>query len=158
MHAHAYAAVNGDNALISAAKSGSVEYVEILINAGANLEARTDNGSTPGAHQHTCCPSVHATDATALPEHLACIPCPLCSHMVASTLTAVMVAAGTGSAACVKALLRAGAQVDATNNAGLTAPLFACKAYSAECLEALLDAGADVNAMGGHPGVTAWIV
>lgn len=182
-----HAAVNGGNALICAAKSGSAECVDILIKAGANLEARTDNGSTPGeavalakfaAMQHrwkrilgiapptmlrhldlwlVCShlgmPATHPVLSPTLTALLPPGAAPLSSQ--SSAHPAVMVAAACGHAACVKALLHAGARVDATNDAGLTAQLFACKAHGAECLEALLDASADVNAMGGHPAVTA---
>jgi ankyrin repeat protein len=58
------------------------------------------------------------------------------------------VAAETGDAPMVKALLAVGASADFENEWGLTALRFACENGHAECVRLLLKAGADANNVG----------
>ncbi len=51
-----------------------------------------------------------------------------------------------GNMDCVKALITAGADVNAKDSKGMTALLGAAMGGNADCLKALIDAGADVNA------------
>ena len=61
--------------------------------------------------------------------------------------TALMFAAGYGTAESVKVLLDAGADLNARNEDGWTALMRAAGKGTAESVKVLLDAGADVNAM-----------
>ena len=62
-----------------------------------------------------------------------------------SGTTVLMHACEHGSAACLRALLDKGAEVDVANNKGATALMFACKNGHEACARALLDKGAEVD-------------
>lgn len=58
----------------------------------------------------------------------------------------LVLAAGQGHMECVRALLEAGAAVDARGWHGETAAMMAAASEHRDCLSALIEAGADVNA------------
>ena len=63
-------------------------------------------------------------------------------------------AAHSGHANCVEALLKGGANPEATNSDGLTALIHAAEEGHADCVEALLQAGANLEATNNN-GFTA---
>ena len=73
------------------------------------------------------------------------IPLPACSQNLGSQL---LKAASGGETEKVKALLKAGADVDAKDNDGWTPLMLAASRGHTDTVQALLDAGADVNAKG----------
>ena len=64
---------------------------------------------------------------------------------VDSSVTCLMVAAGSGSYECVVELLTAGAGVNVPGECGLTSLMMAARSRNPDSVKALLTAGADVN-------------
>ena len=132
---------DGMTALHWAARRGDGELAEILIYAGASLDAGTRIGRYTPLHVATregkagvveilleagADPQLATTNSGATPLHLA---------------------ARSGDAEIVSKLLKHGAQVDVREAAwGQTPLIFAAAANRVEVIELLLDAGADPNA------------
>jgi len=72
--------------------------------------------------------------------------------------TALMVATDKGYTDVVKMLLNAGANVNATDNSGYTALIYAADQRYTDVVKMLLNAGANVNALDNEYGYTALIV
>jgi ankyrin repeat protein len=154
----------GQTALMFAAMFGSAEVVEALLDAGADVTVISEDGMTVWdfAEHNT---QLKGTDTYWMLNNCGI----LCSENFWKTAsqaevaaeiskadvyaqddggrTALMFAAGFGTAEVVETLLDAGADVNAREERGQTALMFAGMLYgTAEVVEALLDAGADVNA------------
>ncbi len=130
-----------------AVETGDVEIVQILLDAGAKVTARTRDKQTPLMRLDE--------DASAELVDL------LIKHGVSLDAadedgdTALIRAAEFAPAAVIKALIRAGADVNAVNKAGQTALMNAAYADDVEAVKSLLEAGAKAD-LKNRSGETAW--
>ena len=131
---------DGMTALHWAARLGDAPTVRMLVQAGANIAAKTRlGGFTPLllAAQTGQAAAVEALVAAGADARSA----------TANGTTALMLAAASGSASAVRTLLAAGAPVDATEPARLeTALMFAVAGNRLDVMRLLIGAGAGVNA------------
>ena len=130
---------DGMTALHWAAESGNAELAEVLIFAGANLEARTRIGAfTP---LMVASRTLNSPVAETLLEAGADV------HAVTTTgETALHFAAASGASEVISALLRHGADVDAGEGTkGQTALMFAAAYNRVDAIRTLLAAGADLS-------------
>ena len=114
------------------------EVIRTLVAAGANIEAREDEGKTP----------THIATAQCYDENLRVL-IELGADIEARDnegLTPLMVAAGETFRKQMKVLLAAGANVHARDHRGRTPLMIAAAESSGKLVELLLKAGADVNA------------
>jgi ankyrin repeat protein len=121
----------GWTALMQAASAGHAACVRALLHAGAQVDAKSKGEADRS------CPTTRKRPFDKLLE---------VDANDDNDWTALMLAASEGHAACVSALLDAGAQVDAKNNDGRTALMLAAHKGHTDCLTALLFAGAEVDA------------
>lgn len=156
--------------LHEAAKRGDVEIAQKLIAAGADLDAVDEGGNTPlsvaasrGRLEMVQCLLAKGAGADIVesfgsaPLHAACefghgecVEALLASGANAeieqSSMTALLAASRARSLACVQALARRGANLDATDRDGNTALMIVCMSPIDQCalsiIEALIDAGA----------------
>jgi len=131
---------DGMTGLHWAAMKGDAELTQMLVYAGANVNATTRLGSyTPlflaaRQGQASVIPVLVKAGAKA-------------TQATSTGTTPLMVAAASGSVDTVKALVTAGADVNAVESVrGLNALMFAASANRAEVIKALVAAGADVKA------------
>jgi len=131
---------DGMTGLHWAAMKGDAEMTQMLVYAGANVNATTRLGSyTPlflaaRQGQPSVIPVLVKAGAKA-------------TQTTTTGTTPLMVAAASGSAETVKALMTAGADVNAVESVrGLNALMFAASANRAEAIKSLVAGGADVMA------------
>lgn len=121
--------------ILLAADVGELQIIDLLLKAGARINARDDMGITPLI---VAAVRGRATTIDFLLTHGA-DP----NSQTASGGTALMAAAGEGNLEVVKRLLKAEAKVNTATDRGVTALMGA--ADDAELVEALIDAGADLD-------------
>ena len=131
---------DGMTALHWAARKGRLDVAEVLIAAGADLEAGTRLGGHTPLHV--------ASRAAQAPLVEALLSAGADPRAATSTgVTALHFAAGAGVSGAVEMLVRHGAEVDAREPEwGQTPLMFAAAAGRAGTLRALVDAGADASA------------
>jgi ankyrin repeat protein len=127
-----HGATIGKNALIDAARYGSVTAVEFLLDRGAEVNVANDNGDTPLilACQYRSCDSMKSINLLV----------GLGAEVDAANKqgrTALMCAAARGDRQTVQLLLSRGADVDAVDEKGWTALLEAAMNGAAQCIELL---------------------
>ncbi len=141
-------AVNaGETPLLAAARSGQVEAVDVLLDAGANVDAQeTWNGQSA---LMWAAAEGHAAVVARLIERGADI-----NVRSNSGASALLFAARKGDMAAVETLLAAGAEVNESRPDGATALLVAVVNGYEDLVDLLLAAGADPNAEGGSTRLT----
>jgi ankyrin repeat protein len=133
---------DGATALHWAAQWDDVATVDLLIRAGAEINATNDYGVTPLA---VACQNGSSTSATVVEKLLKAGANP--NAALPSGETVLMTASFAGNADAVKALLAGGANVNAAETAkGQTALMWAVSEGHRDVVRALVDYGADVNA------------
>ncbi len=136
---------DGMTALHRAARTGSLAMAELLIGAGANLEARTRLG------EHTPLHVASASGRSGVVALLVAAGADVNSRTTTGA-TPLHFAAASGSADAVAALLSGGAEVDAREPLwGQTSLMFAAAAGRSEVIELLLEKGA-------NPAISAKVV
>jgi ankyrin repeat protein len=161
---------NDCSCLMEASLHRHAKIVALLLNAGAEKDAKNENGFTAlfaavqnshakcielllnaGADKETkqfegCTPLYMAAQE----GHAECLQ--LLLNAGADTeakeikgFTALLMAAQEGNVNCVQLLLNAGADKDASNDVNSTALLMAAQNGNLKCIENLLKAGCDVN-------------
>lgn len=136
--------VNGDTALVAAAREGNVATVDVLLAARAPVDTRTRFGDT-------------AISLAALAGHL-----PIVKKLrdagakldVPKTWTPLIYAATGGHDGVIRYLLAEGANVDGASPNGTTALMMAVREGKFSTVELLLEARADPNRRNDH-GMTA---
>ena len=134
---------SGATALIAASRSASASCVELLLEAGADVNAGNRNGgNTPliAAAYWGFLQQVGKNN----------------SHLSESTTENGLNSIPNMTKRCVQLPVQAGADVNATNDFGFTALIAAAAFSNFHCLKAILEAGADVN-FTTHFGDTALI-
>lgn len=129
----------GMSPLIPACTQGNAAMIELLIDAGADVNQAMPDGRTPlmVAAQTGNAPAVQVLlSRGALPN----------AREPAQQQTALMWAAAEGNRDAVAALLRSGADSAATSKGGYSAFLFAVRQGRRDVVRAFLDAGASANA------------
>jgi ankyrin repeat protein len=135
---HSLRDAEGMSLLHVMAERDCVEGAELLLAAGADLEARARNSWTPLQYAAR---SGSAAYAALLLQAGAAV-----EAKVRHAPTPLLLAARGGHAAGVELLLRAGAQIEARMRDGATALVLAAHRGSEACIAALLAAGANVSA------------
>jgi ankyrin repeat protein len=131
---------DGMTALHWAAENGDVEIVEVLIYAGAHLEAVTRNGGYTPLHLASAVGRLETMEA--LLQAGADV-----SRGTTTGVTALHYAGASGSATAVDLLLEYGAEVGARESVwGQTPLVFASAAGRLETVRALIDGGSDLAA------------
>jgi ankyrin repeat protein len=131
---------HGWTALHNAAAWGSVGYVHVLLEHGADVEARDENGDTPttlasGYGQLECLKVLIEARADVQARRI-------------DEAQAIHFASENGHAGCLKLLIHEGADVNAQNNTGITTLMCACDCERLACVQLLLDANADITMLG----------
>ncbi len=134
--------------LIEAGTKGETENIEAWLTAGADVDAKDEEGVTALMHASA---EGHTQSVEALLDAGADV-----DAQADDGLTALMVVA-KGHPEIARALLDAGADVNARAPHGATPLMVAVATGSAEIVRTLLDAGADVDAKA-DSGVTALIL
>ncbi len=119
---------NGMTALAVASAHEHAECVVELIRAGADVNFQTDTSKISFKDLLTDLANAGTILLTLGPSSMA-----------------LMSAVKQGHVHCVRELIRAGANVDATNQVGTTAVMISCIAQSIDCLRELIKARASVN-------------
>jgi ankyrin repeat protein len=129
---------DGDSALIWASLNGHIDCVRLLVEFGANMDAKNIYGYT-------------ALIRAAQKGHADCVR--LLIESGANTnakgqfgFTALIVAAARGHMDCMRLLIDGKADKDAKGEYGHTALIWAARKGHAECVRLLIDAGADKHA------------
>jgi ankyrin repeat protein len=138
--------------LISASFYGHAEMVAMLLNAGADKNAKVASGFTP---------LFAATEK----GHAECLQLLLDAGAdkevkTKKGFTPLLMASQEGHAECLQLLLDAGADKEATTNESSTALLIAAQNGHLECIKYLLKAGCQVNAVNnyGHSALSAAVL
>lgn len=132
---------SGATLLGIAAKSGNIEIMQALIDAGADLEATDRNGGTPLMH------AARSKNADAV-RLLIGAGANIDTRDTSLANTALSWAAGFGDADSVRELLDAGAQVEIVSTAtGFTPLILAAGFGEPESIQLLIEAGAEVEAV-----------
>lgn len=126
---------DGTTPLMAAARTGHVEAVRLLLQAGARPEMRGADGASTLVHAAT---GGNAEVILSLIDAGATVDAGDINGR-----TALMEAAARGHSAAIRALLDRGAQIDKTNNQGWSALTFATQAGDTEVVRLLLGHGAD---------------
>ena len=134
------AQVDGSTALHWAVERDDLELADLLIRAGARVDARTREGVMPM--------QLAAVNGSAqMIDRLLKAGADPNLQLTASADTAVMMAARTGNPDAIRVLVEAGANVNAKENwGGTTALMWAASEGHSGVARALIAAGADVNA------------
>ena len=125
-------------ALFGAASNGHQKCMEVLLNAGADVNAIE--------HQYNTVLAV--ASAKGNPE---CVKLLLKAGADVNgsgewlDYRALMAASGSGQAECMRLLINAGADVNHVNKCGLNALIIACESGQVDCVDALLKAGAQTQ-------------
>jgi len=140
-----------DKTLISAAQSGNPKTVQTLIQAGADVNAKDENGNTALMHA-----AKNDGDIKAEEDHKTVqILIQAGANINAKNKDGNTALMRAGYPKTVQILIQAGANVNAKNSKGLTALMNATKQYCRlEIVQILIQAGADVNAKNSE-GLTA---
>jgi uncharacterized protein len=144
---------NRQSVLLKAAATGDVEIMRLLLDHGADVNlASTSQGMTPLG---SAISSYHIDAVKLLLERGARIDIPgMDDHgrvrngrLALGNLAPLMLAAPYGSPALIHLLLKAGSEVNATDERGMTALMLAVasETQDAVVVKRLLSAGADVN-------------
>jgi hypothetical protein len=128
----------GNSPLHVAIENGNVEMVQILLNAGAKVNARNYEKQTP----------LMMLDEDATPElvNLLLRYRAKVTSVDKEGNTSLMHAAAYGNEEVLQALISAGSNVNATNKVGKTALMFAAENNEFENVKILLGSGANANA------------
>jgi len=134
------ARTDGSTALHWAVERDDLDMVDLLLRAGARVDARTREGVAPlqlAATNGSAAIIVALLEADADPN----------AALTPAGDTALMMAARTGKTDAIRVLLEGGANVNAKENWGGTTPLmWAASEGHADAAGLLIAAGADVNA------------
>lgn len=159
---------DGHTPILAATLGGYTEIIELLRQAGAELDNRVPAGIGTMLMEHDChCAIMRWVEAgmdvnfsteegnsalmhAAQVGHIPCVRLLLemganANHQNSQQTTPLMVAACAGHTECVRLLLLYGAQVDTADKAGITALSTAAARGRAECVRELLQAGATPN-------------
>jgi ankyrin repeat protein len=137
----------GQTPLMVAVAFGSIEAVQLLLNAGADAKAATPSGVTALHWSRGDTAKIrllldHGADVNAR------------SQLGRTPL--IVAASSTGGMEAVRLLLAKGAEVNAADNSGATALMEATTANQEQIVRVLLERGADVNTKHtGVPGVAS---
>jgi ankyrin repeat protein len=132
-----YRDTKGYTALHGAAYRGNVRCMQVLIGHGADVEARTLDGSTP---------IMIASEMGRLECLKVLIEARADVHAKNSfRRQAMYYASYKGRAECLKLLIHEGADVNAQDKYGYTPVIYACQQEGLTCLQLLLDAKADIT-------------
>lgn len=149
--------IEGETALMVAARSGSLESAELLLKAGANPDAREAWGGQTAVMWAAA--QSHPAMITLLAKHGADVNLhgnarlwdrrtmnePRPKDMNKGGFSPLLYAAREGCTACVEALVKAGADLNAVDPDRVSALNLALINLHFETAMALIDAGADVN-------------
>jgi ankyrin repeat protein len=156
------ALMSGESPVMTAARTGDPEALELLLSAGADPNAHGTRGQTAlmwaAAQGHPEAVGVllsHGADVharsdswsqvMAVPPHSDPANQQVVPH---GDNTALLFAARSGDVASARLLMEAGADLDATDAAGTTATVLAAHSGYRELVELLLDGGADPDLAG----------
>lgn len=127
-----------ETALVVAARRGNLEIVKILLNAGADINAKTKYGDTSlTAATHFCHPYIaeylieQGADVNAKNDGFGSTP--------------LMLASECNDLEIVKTLIKKGAKIDEKNKSGGTSLMAASAKGHGEIVQSLIRLGADVN-------------
>ncbi|MBM4190066.1 MAG: ankyrin repeat domain-containing protein [Betaproteobacteria bacterium] len=128
---------SGDTALHVAARAGHLDGVDVLLKAGAAVDAKNGLGWTA----LFCAAYNHESDCgyPAIIQRLIDAGADV-NARIAFGLTPLMLAAGGGEAAVCKALLDAGAEVKAVNDSGRTALMMVKERHFIDVINLLYEA------------------
>ena len=145
----------GQTALMIASRRGRIEIVEMLIKAGANMNAKDFDGNTAlfVDPDMSIDPIVETDIATLLIENGANM-----NIKNFSGNTALMFAIMFSSYRVAKLLIEKGADMETKNNKGNTALMEASNFNRIEIVTLLIEKGADVNAKNDKDGSTALMI
>jgi len=141
---------NGWTALMFAAYGGQADRVKALIAAGADVNAKDNWRETA---------LIKAVFVARMEKYCIMVPPSLGAQVGLVTYNPCQINtrrlnAGAGNVDCVKALIAAGADLNAKDRDGMTALIESAAQDNVDCVKALIAAGADVNAKARH-GKTA---
>lgn len=127
----------GTSALMEAVESNNQEMVQVLLSAGADVNAKNKHG-------RTALMSMEEETTAEIIETLISAGADV-NAKADNGYTALLFAARVENLPSLQALLNAGAKVDEKNDEGKTALMLAAEGGYLESVKALLVAGADVN-------------
>jgi ankyrin repeat protein len=149
---------NGWTLLMFAAHDGQASRVKALLAAGADVNAKDGKRETALLKAVFVARGEKIYTSDKMPPDVCLnrrlMGLPGCTLRVENTR---QLAAGAGSPDCVKALIAAGADLNARDRDGMTALIESAVQGNIECVKALIAAGADVKAKDRH-GRTALAV
>ena len=135
--------------LFDAARNGNIKIVRLLLDKGADVNAKDRSGKTA---MILAAKNGHADIVRLLLDKGADV-----NAKADDDTTALMQAAEKGNVDVVRALLEKGADVNVRRLDGSTALMYAAKNDNVDAVRVLLDNGADVNATINSEGTTALI-